>query len=251
MGEVLVGIMIFACLAGAAMASLMIYSRLPEHHRQEDTGAVVRLAANLFVVMSSLVLGLMINSAKNTFETIDHNVHNFATQLIILDRSLRVYGPETEGARATLTAYLQRLVDATSPTQKTPAVANRLSELLLNKVGDQLAELTPPEARRAATLQNATQQLQKVIEQRWVLVGQSEGIIPVPLIALLVAWLMLIFASFGFRAPRNATIVGTFIVSSALAAAALYLIMDMDTPFTGPIQISPAPLQRALAELKQ
>ena len=251
MGEVLVGVVIFACLAGAALASLMIYPRFPEHHRQDDTGAVVRLSANLFVVMSSLVLGLMINSAKNTFETIDHNVHNFATQLIILDRSLRLYGPETQDARATLTAYLQRLVDATSPTQKTPAVANRLSELLLNKVGDQLAELQPPEAKRAATLQNATQQLQKVIEQRWVLVGQSEGIIPLPLIALLVAWLTLIFASFGFRAPRNATIVGTFIVSGALAAAAIYLIMDMDTPFSGPIQVSPAPLQRALAELKQ
>ncbi|TIT63102.1 MAG: DUF4239 domain-containing protein, partial [Mesorhizobium sp.] len=42
-----------------------------------------------------------------------------------------------------------------------------------------------------------------------------------------------------------------FIVSAALVAAALYLIMDMDIPFSGPIQISPAPLQRALAELKQ
>jgi hypothetical protein len=251
MGEVLVGVVIFACLAGAALASLLIYPRFPEHHRQDDTSAVVRLSANLFVVMSSLVLGLMINSAKNTFETIDHNVHNFATQLIILDRSLRQYGPDTADARATLTAYLQRLVDATSPTQRTPAVANRLSELLLNKVGDQLADLTPPEAKRAAALQAATQQLQKVIEQRWVLVGQSDGIIPVPLILLLVAWLMLIFASFGFRAPRNATIVGTFIVSSALAAAALYLILDMDTPFTGPIQISTAPLQRALTELTQ
>jgi hypothetical protein len=102
-----------------------------------------------------------------------------------------------------------------------------------------------------AAQQNATQQLQKVIEMRWVLAEQSEGVLPVPLICLLVAWLTLIFASFGFRAPRNATIVGTFIVSSALAAAALYLIMDMDTPFSGPIQVSPAPLQRALAELKQ
>ncbi|MGX8008498.1 bestrophin-like domain [Mesorhizobium sp. ORM8.1] len=251
MGEVVAGVAIFACLAGAALASLMIYPHFPEHHRQDDTSAVVRLSANLFVVMSSLVLGLMINSAKNTFETIDHNVHNFATQLIILDRSLRQYGPDTADARATLTAYLQRLVDATSPTQRTPAVANRLSELLLNKVGDQLADLTPPEAKRAAALQAATQQLQKVIEQRWVLVGQSDGIIPVPLILLLVAWLMLIFASFGFRAPRNATIVGTFIVSGALASAALYLILDMDTPFTGPIQVSTTPLQRALTELTQ
>ncbi|TIT17951.1 MAG: DUF4239 domain-containing protein, partial [Mesorhizobium sp.] len=95
------------------------------------------------------------------------------------------------------------------------------------------------------------QQLQKVIELRWVLAEQSEGAIPGALIALLVAWLTLIFASFGFRAPCNATVVATFVVSAALVAAALYLIMDMDIPFSGPIQISPAPLERALAELKQ
>ncbi|MDX8517365.1 bestrophin-like domain [Mesorhizobium dulcispinae] len=251
MGEVVAGVAIFACLAGAALVSLMVYERFPAHHRQDDTSAVVRLAANLFVVMSSLVLGLMINSAKSSFETIDHNVHTFATELILLDRSLRQYGPETGAARASLTAYLQRLVDAASDTQRTPTVANRLSELLLNQVGDQLTALNPPEARHAATLQVAQQQLQKVIEQRWVLVEQSDGTIPVPLIALLVAWLMLIFASFGFRAPRNGTIVATFLISGALAAAAIYLILDMDTPFSGPIQVSQAPLQRALAELTE
>jgi hypothetical protein len=251
MRETLVGVAIFVCLAGASLTSLMVYERFPAHHRQDDTSAVVRLAANLFVVMSSLVLGLMINSAKNTFESIDHNIHAFATELILLDRSLKQYGPETEAARQPLIAYVQRIVDATSVSQKTPVVANKLSELLLNNVGDQLQALTPPEARHAAVLQAATQQLQKVIEQRWVLVEQSDGIIPEPLIALLVAWLTLIFASFGFRAPCNATIVGTFIISAALAASAIYLIMDMDTPFSGPIQVSSAPLERALAELKQ
>jgi hypothetical protein len=71
------------------------------------------------------------------------------------------------------------------------------------------------------------------------------------LICLMVAWLTLIFAGYGFRAPRNSIVVGTLLVSAALAAAAIFLILDMDTPFTGPIQVSPAPLQRALAELQQ
>lgn len=249
MVEVLTGLAIFACLAGASLISLAVHERFPAQHRQDDTSAVVRLAANLFVVMSSLVLGLMINSAKNTFETIDHNVHSFATQLILLDRTLRQYGPEADGARELLTAYTQRVVDTTANDRTTTVVPNKLSELLLNQVGDRLAALVPADARRSATQQTAMQQLQKVIEMRWVLAEQSEGTIPVQLIVLLVTWLMLIFASFGFRAPRNATIVGTLLVSSALVAAAIFLIVDMDTPFSGPIQVSPAPLQRALAEL--
>ncbi|WP_457151983.1 bestrophin-like domain, partial [Mesorhizobium sp. P5_C1] len=92
---------------------------------------------------------------------------------------------------------------------------------------------------------------QKVVELRWILIEQSEGTIPAPLIAMLVAWLVLIFASFGFRAPRNAITVSTFVVSAVLIAGAIYLILDMDIPFSGPIQISPAPLQRALAELQR
>ncbi|WP_246686812.1 hypothetical protein [Mesorhizobium sp. B2-4-19] len=68
---------------------------------------------------------------------------------------------------------------------------------------------------------------------------------------MLHAWLALIFASFGFRAPKNAITLATYVVSAALIAGAIYLILDMDVPFPGTIQISPAPLERALAELQR
>jgi hypothetical protein len=114
-----------------------------------------------------------------------------------------------------------------------------------------LTALQPADAARGSLLEDAHQHLQKVVELRWALIEQSEGTIPRPLIVMLVAWLVLIFASFGFRAPRNAITIETFVVSAALIAGALYLILDMDVPFSGPIQISSAPLQRALVELQQ
>ncbi|MCV3209433.1 DUF4239 domain-containing protein [Mesorhizobium sp. YC-39] len=251
MHEALVGVAVFVCLAGASLVSLAICDKLPSHHRRDDTNDVVRLTANLFVVMTSLVLGLMINSAKNTFESIDHNVHAYATELILLDRVLKQYGPETEPVRQPLIAYVQRVVDASSPSQPTPIVANRLSELLLTEIGNRLSAIVPPDAAHVSLLQDIRERLEKVLEMRWVLVEQSEGQIPRPLIIMLVAWLMLIFGSFGFRAPRNAIVIGSFVLAAALIACALYLILDMDVPFSGPIQISPAPLQRALAEMKQ
>lgn len=251
MHEALVGVAVFVCLAGASLVSLTVYDKLPSHHRQDDTSDVVRLTANLFVVMTSLVLGLMINSAKNTFESIDHNVHAYATELILLDRMLRQYGPETETVRPPLIAYVQRVVDAPSPSQQTPTIANRLSELLLTEIGNRLAAIVPKDAAHVSLLQDIRQHLQKVLEMRWGLVEQSEGKIPRPLIVMLVAWLMLIFGSFGFRAPRNAIVIGSFVLAAALIACALYLILDMDIPFSGPIQISPAPLEQALAEMKQ
>jgi hypothetical protein len=251
MREGIVAIAIFACLAAASLGSLAIYHKLPAHHREDETNAVVRLTANLFVVMTSLVLGLMINSARNTFESIDHNIHAFATELILMDRTLRQYGPGTDDIRELLVAYVERGVRDVTPKGETPTVANRLSELLLNEIGNRLTALTAQDTEHTALLQEARQHLQKVIEMRWVLIEQSEGAIPAPLIVMLVAWLVLIFGSFGFRAPCNAIVVGSFVLSAALIAASLYLIMDMDIPFSGPIQISRAPLERALAELSR
>ena len=100
MREALIAVMIFLCLAAAPLASMAVWPRLPARHRDDDTNNVVRLAANLFGVMTSLVLGLMINSAKQTFESIDHNVHAYATEMILLDRVLRQYGPDTDTVRA-------------------------------------------------------------------------------------------------------------------------------------------------------
>ena len=250
MNEILVAVLIFVCLAGASLGCLAAYEKLPVHHRQDDTYNLVRVVANIFVVMTSLVLGLMINSAKNTFESIDHNVHAFATELILLDRTLRRYGPETEPVHQSLLAYVKRVAKDDSPDTRPHAVADRTSEQLLNDAGDRLNAITAPDAQKTALWQDARQHLQKVVELRWVLIEQSEGDLPKPLIVMLVAWLVLIFASLGYRAPRNAVVVATFVTSSALITASIYLILDMDVPFAGPIQISPAPLERVVAEMQ-
>jgi hypothetical protein len=63
--------------------------------------------------------------------------------------------------------------------------------------------------------------------------------------AIVVAWLVLIFASFGYRAPTNAVVGTTFVVSAFPIAAAIHLIVVMGSPSSGPIRISPAPMQRA------
>jgi hypothetical protein len=72
-----------------------------------------------------------------------------------------------------------------------------------------------------------------------------------PLIILLILWLAIIFASFGYRAPPNATVTASFFLAALLISAALYLIVDMDTATTGMIQASNAPFQRAFAQLQR
>jgi hypothetical protein len=125
------------------------------------------------------------------------------------------------------------------------------AEFALNEVGNSLALLTPDDPGHIALLNNARQQYQRIVEQRWVLVEQSEGVIPRPLIAMLATWLILIFASFGYRAPKNIIVVSMFVIAAFLISASIYLVLDMDIPFNGLIQISDLPLRRALAELQR
>ena len=129
------------------------------------------------------------------------------------------------------------------------ALSGNSADKIGKSVADALRRLKPTDEDKAALRLRAEQQFERVFEMRWALIEQSEGTIPKPLIVLLGAWLMLIFASFGYCAPRNAVVVSSLVVSSLLISGAIYLILDMDEPFSGTIQVSSEPLQRAVAEL--
>ena len=244
-----VALAVFGCLSGASLAMMHFYPRLSERHRDEETNTVVRLIANIFVVMTSLAFGLLINSAKDAFQAVDSQVREFATNIVVLDRTLRSFGASAQDARRHLTAYVRESVERPARNYDALERRNSAAVRLLNELGTALAALDPPERFRDA-LTDARQQYQTLTQQRWRLVEQSEGTIPGPLIAMLVAWLTLIFASFGYRAPKNPMVVIMFLASSLLIAASVYLVLDMDVPFSGPIQISDEPLRRALAEIQ-
>ncbi|MDO9411007.1 MAG: DUF4239 domain-containing protein [Pseudolabrys sp.] len=249
MHEAVISLLVGAALIGASLGSAALYRALPEKHRQAETEEIVRLIANIFVVLASLVLGLMINSARSTFDGVDKAVHAYATELILLDRTLKQYGPETADARRHLQAYAQQA--SRQMAQSDPVLGSRTAETLLNDIGNAVRALRPPDADRIDLKARSEQRFEKVYEMRWALVEQSEGTIPLPLIALTAAWLVLVFASYGYRAPRNPITSISFVVSAVLIAGTVYLTLDMDIPFDGIIQVSPMPLERALAEMQK
>jgi hypothetical protein len=69
--------------------------------------------------------------------------------------------------------------------------------------------------------------------------------------------LTVLFASFGLFAPRNATTIVAVFLCVFVIAAAVKLVLDMDTPFAGrirltppPIHISGDPLRRAIETIR-
>lgn len=251
MHEIVIAATIFLCLIAASLGTVVVSGRLPPRYHHDDTNTVVRLGANIFVVTTSLVLGLLLNSSKNTFESIDRSVHAFATDLILLDRSLRQYGPEAAQVRVRLAAYVRQAVSGTWPAQGPPVLDDRAAEQLLDEVESALVAIRPSDPVRVELWREAQDNLQNVVKRRWVLIEESQTTIPTAFFVMLVAWLILIFASYGYRAPRNLVVVTTLTVAALLIAGSIYLILDMDVPFSGPIQVSPAPLLRAEEQLRR
>ena len=245
MHEFGIALVVFLSLVGASFGALWVSGKLPAHHRHDDTHNLVRLAVNIFVVTTSLVLGLLLNSAKNTFEVVDRNVHAFATDIVLLDRSLRHQGPEAAEVRQRLQAYVRRMLEGTWGTDGTRVLDDPEAERLLDEVGNALAAIRPNDPVRADLWREAENNLQSVVKRRWALIEESEGTIPPAFLLMLGAWLVLIFASFGYRAPHNAMVRVTLVVAAALMAASVYLLLDLDQPFAGAIQVSPEPLERA------
>ena len=241
------GVVVLACLLAASLGSLAIHRRFASQRRDDETINVVRLTANVFIVMTSLVLGLLINSAKGTLDSVDRNLHAFAADLIMLDRWLQHYGSDADGARRHLIAYARHAGRMLHDYQGT--ASDREGEKLLNDVGASINALKPHDAEQRAMLQNAQQQFVKLSELRWLIVGTTRGTIPAPLVALVVACLMLVFASYAWRAPGSAVVIASFVAASLLLTAAIVLILDMDRPFTGPVRVSADPVLRAAAEM--
>jgi len=248
MDEDVWGVAVFACLLAASLGSLWLHRRYPSRG-DDETLNVVRLTANVFVVMTSLILGLLINSAKSTLDSVDRNIHAFAAGLIMLDRWLEHYGTEADGARQRLLAYAKHAGLVFQDYQGT--TSDREGEKLLNDVGTSINALKPQDAERRALLQSAQQQFVRLSELRWLIVGTTRGTIPAPLVALVVACLMLVFASYAWRAPSSAGVVASFFVASLLLTAAIVLILDMDRPFTGPVRVSGDAVTRAVTEMQR
>jgi hypothetical protein len=245
LSELSIAVLTFVCLAGAAFVGLFS-AAIHTSPLQIETNTTVRMVANIFVVMTSLVLGLMLNSAKNTLETYNRNVHVLGTDLILLDRTMRGLGPEAGEARQHLLQYVQVSLRDDNILEEDP-----VAETYLDAVGASLRAMRVSNDQQVGLWNDARLLYRQLVQQRWVVIDQSGGAIPRPLVVMLIVWLTAIFASFGYQAPRNSVVTSSLIVAALLVSSALYLILDMDAPVSGLVRTSNVPFQRALAQLQR
>jgi hypothetical protein len=241
----------FTCIAGGVVFGMLLRATLPEHQLSPDAKDVVRLGTGLIGTIAALVLGLLVGTAKNTYDTQTTQVRQMTANIILLDQILRQYGPDADATRASLQRGVVILADRLwrenrSDSEKAPRFeASAAGEAFYKK----LQELAPKDDSQRSFQARAIQLSTDIAQTRLLLFAQTENSIPMPFLAVLIFWLTIIFMSFSLFAKPNPIVVGSLIIFALSAAGAIYLILELSQPFAGLMQISSAPLRNALTPL--
>jgi hypothetical protein len=224
------------------MLGMMISTRLPDQHLSTDSKDVVRLGMGLVATTVALVLGLLVSSAKSFYDTQNSEVTQLAANLVVLDRILLHYGPDSADARAALR-------DAVSRWEGMPASGflNAKTDVLFDKIQD----LDPKDENQKNLKTQATNLAIQMGEMRWLMYEQKAVPVPRLLLVMVICWLIILFASFGLFAPRNLTVQAGLFMSALAVSGAIFLILEMYQPYTGLIRVSDAPLKAAVTQLER
>ena len=253
MNPIEIALIVFACVFGGALIGMALRVLLPEHHLSEDTKDVVKLGVGLIATMTALVLGLMIATAKSSYDTQDDAVKHTAAKVLLLDRMLSSYGPETKEARELLRRTVASRLQAIWPEDRAQRPPLDAPETVLADRGIEarILQLSPQNDGQRWLQTQALRVGRDIMETRWLVLGSLGSSIPVQFLVLVVFWLVIIFGSFGLFAPRNATVVAVLFLCALSVAGSLFLILEMDRPFEGLMRLSSAPWRYTLSHLGQ
>ncbi len=253
MSPMAIGSISFACVFGGALLGMLLRGVLPDHHLSQDSKDVVRLGMGLIATMAALVLGLLIASAKSSFDTQDTAVKLAAANIVLLDRALAHYGPETKEAREVIRRAVAFRLETTWPEESSrpSRVDTPETTPTIEGVETRIRDLEPQTDGRRWLQARALQIVGDLQQTRWLLFGGASDSVPIPFLVVLVFWVTVIFASFGLYAPPNATVVGVLLVCALSVSTSIFLVLEMGQPFEGLLKISGAPVRYALSRLGQ
>ncbi|MGB3551810.1 MAG: hypothetical protein WA993_14055 [Candidatus Binatus sp.] len=249
MNPLSIGWIVLACVFGGALLGMALRLILPEHHLSAESKDVIKLGMGLTAMMSALVLALLTNSAKGSYDAQRNEVTQLSANIILLDRVLAHYGPETKEARALVKLSAAGMIDRIWPENRSGLAQLAPNTAVAEGFFDKIQELSPQNEVQRSLQAQALKTSIDIGQARLLLLEQGGRSIPMPFLALLVFWLTIIFLSFGLFAPPNATVIVTLFLCALSVSGAIFLIMELDRPFGGLIQISAAPLRNAIVHL--
>jgi hypothetical protein len=239
---------VFACIFGGAITGMILRMVLPEHHLNPEANEVIKLATGLITVMTALVLGLLISTAKSSYDTRRKEVAEIAADTILADRSLALYGSETKDARIALHELVVSLLEQIHLAGgEAPKASSSEVKIGAADFYQTVRRLSPRGDEQKAIKAEVLRISIEVAQVRADALAQESTSIPVPLLIVLTVWLVILFIGFGLFAPPNLTVLTALLLCAFSVSAAIFMVIEMDEAFTGVMQISDEPVRNAIA----
>jgi hypothetical protein len=181
---------------GGILLGTLLRRALPKHHLSKDSQDVVRLGVGLIATLAALLLGLLIAAAKSSFDTQSTQVTQITADIILLDNLLAQYGPEARPIRQQMRSVIGPFADQVWREKQ----ASSAKPFEVNASAEQVylaVQALSPQNDLQRSLQTRAAQISNDLAQtRLLLFAESGNVIPAPFLAILVLWLVIIFASF-------------------------------------------------------
>lgn len=242
-------LLVFGCVFGLGYLATVLRSILPEQHLTTETKDTVKLTMGLVGTMTALILGLLVASAKATYDTQKNDVIEMSAKFILLDRVFAHYGPETADCRAQLRRAVEHMEELLWPDGQKERPTLDPSASAGDSLYDMIEALQPKDESQRLLKTQAVNSAIDIAKLRWLFFEQASSAISVPLLAVVICWLSVLSFSFGLFAPANMTARASLFISAISVSGAIFLILELNEPFRGLIHIPKDPVERALAHL--
>jgi hypothetical protein len=241
-------------VVAGGVAGRLIRARLPSHHLDSATNDMIKLGIGFLATLTALVMGLLVSSAKSSFDAKGELIRNAAVQILQLDGSLRRLGPPADSLRDQVHSLVSAQVAGMTGRQETlahmPKIHGSVSGVVI-EMQNTLRSIGAGDHALNGTVAKASQQVEQLEQFRYLAMASGGSSITVPLLVVLLLWLAGISAGWNVIGAPNRTVLGVTMLCALSMACAIFLILEMDSPFGGLLHVSVEPLQTALAQLKQ
>ena len=251
MNSIAVTSIVFVSILASGLLGMAVRRAISADRLGSSEKEVARLVTGLMTTMTAIVLGMLVSSAKASYDSRTNEVAEISSQVVTIDRMLSKYGTETAEVRAQFRLLVEASINRIWPTQAPVHV-----ELKPRDEGEILADelrlLAPNSDAQAEVKAQILHMVVDLRQTQWLLFLKSQqSAIPIPLLLVVVAWLALIYFSFGVFTQPSPTIVVTLAVGALAVSTAVLIILELYTPFRGVLRISSNPILEALSQMRR
>lgn len=249
MSSLIIAFIIFACMLSGMLFGLRFRRFLPQHHTQDESKDIVKTATGMMATLVALIIGLLVSSAKGSFDIANAGITQTGAKIITLDYYLSHYGSEAKQTREQMTQEIASGIERIWPNEinkKAAVLANVEKSHGMEDVYNQIQALSPTNGSQQYLKSQALQLCADMMQSRWMLIEQSQNNLPTIFLIVLTFWLTVLFALLGLLTPGNLTTICTLVVCALSMSGAIFLILELNHPLEGIIKVSSAPLHKAL-----